>query len=265
LLTNLLIFISLVAYSTACTRLVMALRNDLPIDPRFQFAFGLVGGLTQIGLMAGLMIQADGIDFSLLKSISLMLATAVLFVTLSSQRFAIQAVQLVLMPSAGLLAIFSLIAPSSRELLQLSAGTGLHISTSILSYGTFTVAALMALLLGYSTLRLRHHKLTPLVKHIPPVESLETMLYELLIWGTILLGLSILTGFIFVEDFFAQHLIHKTALSILALVIYSLICIGHWQKGWRGRRVMRWVFGAYASLTLAYVGSKLVLEWILSS
>jgi len=265
LLTNLLIFVSLVAYSTACTRLVMALRYDLPIDPRVQFATGLVGSIAQIGLMATLMIHDGGIDFSLLKSISLVLATAVLFVTLSSQRFAIQALQLALMPIAGLFAICSVIAPSSRELLQLSAGTGLHISTSILAYGTFTVAAVMALLLGYSSLRLRHHKLTPLVKHVPPVEALESILYELLAWGTVLLGLSILTGFIFVGDFFAQHLIHKTALSILAFVIYSFICIGHWRRGWRGRRVMRWVFGAYASLTLAYVGSKLVLEWVLRS
>jgi ABC-type uncharacterized transport system permease subunit len=243
----------------------MALRHDQQIGFPVQFAAGLIGSLAHIALMAVLMIQPEGIDFSLLKSVSMMLAVTVLVVSVSSQRYAIQTAQLLLMPAAAALAIFSLVAPSSRELLELSIGTFAHIILSVLAYGAFTIAAVMALLLNYLSARLKDHKLTSLVKNIPPAESLESLLFELLSLAAILLGLSIISGFIFVDDFFAQHLIHKSVLSILALIIYSTICVGHWHKGWRGRRVMRWIFGAYASLTLAYVGSKFVLEWILAS
>lgn len=247
------------------SRLVMALRQDQTIGIPIQFIAGLIGSLAHIGLMASLMIQPEGIDFSLLKSVSLMLAIAVLLASISSQRFAIQTAQLILIPAAAILAVLSLLAPSSRELLQLSVGTFSHVLLSVIAYGAYTIAAVMALLLAYISSRLKDHRLTALVKNIPPVESLESLLYELLTLATLLLGLSIISGFIFVEDFFAQHLIHKTVLSILALMIYSTICIGHWSKGWRGSHIMRWIFGAYASLTLAYVGSKIVLEWILAS
>lgn len=263
LLPNVLIFVSLIAYSAGITRLIAALRQDQPIGFPLQFVAGSVGSLAHIGLMSVLMIQPEGIDFSLLKSVSLMLALAVLLVTLSSQRFAIQTAQLVLIPAAAALAIASLIAPSSRELMQLSTGTFSHIILSVLAYGAFTIAAVMAMLLSYISAKLKHHRVTALVKNIPPVESLESLLYELLTLASVLLGLSIISGFIFVEDPFAHDRIHKTALSILALIIYSAICAGHWYRGWRGRKVMRWVFGAYVSLTLAYVGSKFVLEWIL--
>lgn len=264
-MSNLFIFLSLIAYSAAFTRLVMALRQDQPIGFPIQFSAGLIGSLAHIGLMGTLMLRPEGIDFSLLKSVSLMLAIAVLFVTISSQRFAIQTAQLILMPAAALMGILSLVTPSSREFLQLSAGTFLHIILSVLAYGAFTIAAVMALLLNYLSSRLKHHRLTSLVKSIPPAESLERLLFELLTLASLLLGLSVISGFVFVEDFFAQHLIHKTVLSILALIIFSVICIGHWCKGWRGRYVMRWVFGAYIALTLAYAGSKFVLEWVLAS
>ena len=265
MLPNILIVVSLIAYAAGLSRLVTTLRQDQTIGVPIQFIAGLVGSLAHIGLMAALMVQPNGIDFSLLKSVSLMLAIAVLLVSISSQRFAIQTTQLMLMPVAALLAILSLLAPSSRDLLQLSVGTFSHIMLSVLAYGAFTIAAVMALLLTYISARLKHHQLTSLVKNIPPVESLELLLYELLTLATILLGLSVVTGFIYLEDLFAQHLIHKTVLSILALIIYATICIRHWSTGWRGRQVMRWVFGAYTSLTLGYIGSKIVLEWILTS
>ena len=264
LIPNLFSLVCIVAYIATCVRLLNAVRLDTPINPSLQFYIGLVGSLSHLTAMALLMIQPEGIDFSLLKSASLVLATAVLFVTLSSQRFAIQTIQLGLMPIAGLFLILSVSLPSSLEPLILSLGTGVHIILSILAYGTYTVAAVMALLLGYSSLRLKHHKMTSLVKHVPPIEALETMLFELIALGTVLLALSVVTGFLFLDDIFAQHLIHKTALSIVALVIFSIISFGHWQYGWRGSRIMRWIFGAYITLTLAYIGSKFVLEWVIN-
>lgn len=263
MLANFLIIVSLIAYSAGLSRLVTALRQDQAIGAPIQFIAGLVGSLAHIGLMGILMIQPQGIDFSLLKSVSLMLAVAVLLVSLSSQRYAIQTAQLMLIPVAGALAILSLLAPSSRELLQLSLGTFSHIILSVLSYGGFTIAAVLALLLNYLSARLKEHQVTSLVKNIPPVESLESLLFELLSLSNVLLALAVLSGFIFVDDFLGQNLIHKAVLSILALVIYTTICIRHWRSGWRGKQVMRWIFGAYISLTLAYVGSKIVLELIL--
>jgi ABC-type uncharacterized transport system permease subunit len=77
------------------------------------------------------------------------------------------------------------------------------------------------------------------------------------------LSASLITGFIFLEDIFAQHLVHKTVLSIIAWFILGILLIGRFQFGWRGKTAIRWSLSAFALLMLAYFGSKLVLEFIL--
>ena len=255
--------VALAAYGTACIRLLMALKNDTAIQQSVQLICGAVGGISHLWLALHLMQTSVGIDFSLVKSVSLISALAVLIVTFSSQRAAIQAVQLVVMPMATILMVSSPIATTTMTPLDVSAGTVTHALLSITAYGVFTIAAALALLLGYAQTQLRHHHLNSLVRHIPPIEALESLIFEMLATGSLLLGLSIVSGLIYLEDIFAQHLIHKTVLSIAALAVYAALSAGHWLQGWRGKAAMRWIAGAYLLLTLAYVGSKLVLEWVL--
>ena len=73
----------------------------------------------------------------------------------------------------------------------------------------------------------------------------------------------ILTGFIYLEDIFAQHLVHKTALSIIGWLILGILLFGRFRFGWRGKTAIRWTLSAFAFLMLAFFGSKLVLEFIL--
>jgi ABC-type uncharacterized transport system permease subunit len=54
------------------------------------------------------------------------------------------------------------------------------------------------------------------------------------------------------------------AFSIAAWMIYALLLWGRHQLGWRGYTAIRWTLAGFALLMLAYFGSKLVLELILS-
>jgi ABC-type uncharacterized transport system permease subunit len=77
------------------------------------------------------------------------------------------------------------------------------------------------------------------------------------------LTISLISGFIFIENLFAQHLVHKTVLSILAWLIFSSLLLGRSLYGWRGQIAIQWTLIGFVSLLLAYFGSKLVLELIL--
>ena len=92
---------------------------------------------------------------------------------------------------------------------------------------------------------------------------MESMLFELIWIGMLLLSASILSGAIFIDDIFAQHLVHKTALSIAAWLIFATLLWGHHQLGWRSQTAVRWTLGGFVALMLSYFGSKLVLEIIL--
>ena len=76
-------------------------------------------------------------------------------------------------------------------------------------------------------------------------------------------SMALMSGFIFLQDIFAQHLVHKSVLSIIAWFVFAILLYGRWQAGWRGRTAIRWTLSGFVSLMLAYFGSKFVLEIIL--
>ena len=95
------------------------------------------------------------------------------------------------------------------------------------------------------------------------MQVMEEVLVQLLWLGFFLLSLSLATGMMFVHNIFAQHISHKTVLSIMAWCVFAILLWGRWSWGWRGRQLIRWTLGGFALLVLAYFGSKFVYELIL--
>jgi ABC-type uncharacterized transport system permease subunit len=81
--------------------------------------------------------------------------------------------------------------------------------------------------------------------------------------GFLLLSVALGTGFMFLEDMFAQHLAHKTILSVAAWTVFGILLWGRFRFGWRGRTALRWTLAGFVVLMIAYFGSKFVLELIL--
>jgi len=144
-----------------------------------------------------------------------------------------------------------------------SSGTTLHILSSVMAFGVFSIAGVYALFVAVIDYFLRHHHLNPFVRALPPLETLERLLFQLITIGFILLTASLLSGLVFVDDLFSQHLAHKTILSIMAWMLFGLLLWGRWRYGWRGRNAVRLTLAGIVLLVLAYFGSKFVLESIL--
>jgi ABC-type uncharacterized transport system permease subunit len=141
---------------------------------------------------------------------------------------------------------------------------GAHIILALLAYSILSIASLFALQLAYLDYRLKKHK-SPLTKiNMPPMMTLEKNLFQFIFIGFILLSCTLLTGFIFLEDMFAQGKAHKAILSMIAWVIYGILLWGHFKQGWRGRLTVYVTIIGSSLLTLAYFGSRFVREIILS-
>jgi len=138
-----------------------------------------------------------------------------------------------------------------------------HILISITAYSVLAMAALQSIVFALQEHQLRHKHPVRAMRLLPPLQTMEELLVQLLTIGFFLLSLSLATGLMFVHDIFTQHLAHKTILSILAWVIFALVLCGRWSLGWRGQKLIRWTLSGFAILMLAYFGSKLVLELIL--
>ncbi len=138
-----------------------------------------------------------------------------------------------------------------------------HILLSMGAAALLFAAAVTAVLLVFLDRRLRTRRIVDLPKVLPPMDSVEKVMFRLIGGGFALLTLALLTGFIFVTNLFTQHLVHKTVLSLIAWVIFGVLLIGRTRYGWRGRSAVRWTLWGFGFLLLAYFGSKFVLEYLL--
>jgi len=53
-------------------------------------------------------------------------------------------------------------------------------------------------------------------------------------------------------------------LSMIAWVVFATLLAGRYRFGWRGRTAINWTISGFVILMLAYFGSKVVLELLLS-
>jgi ABC-type uncharacterized transport system permease subunit len=160
-----------------------------------------------------------------------------------------------------------LLAAVSDSSMLLRAGAswqlGLHVLTSLLAWSMFAIASVQSLLLWIQDRHLHNRQPGGFIRALPPLQTMESLLFEFIGIGLLLLTGSLVSGFLFLEDMFAQHLVHKTVLSLLAWVIFAILLWGRYRFGWRGKKALHWTIGGFIVLLLAYFGSKAVLELIL--
>jgi ABC-type uncharacterized transport system permease subunit len=199
--------------------------------------------------------------FSALSVVSLVIVAVLL---LAALRFPLTEILPVALPGAALMILLKITLGPIPEPLQVdSAVIELHVISSLLAYSLLSIAALNAMFIAVQHNLLHRHRNPALLDLLPPLATLEVLLFQLITGGWLLLTVSLASGLLFVDNLFAQHLVHKTALSLLAWLIFGGLLIGRWRYGWRGMRVVRLCLIGMAMLVLAYFGSKAVLELLL--
>jgi ABC-type uncharacterized transport system permease subunit len=138
-----------------------------------------------------------------------------------------------------------------------------HILTSMFAYGLLTVGAIVAMFGLVQLKRLKGGRLTPANRLFAPLDTTETLLFLVTFAGFTVLALSVISGFTFVDNLFAQHLVHKTVLSLLALLLFGILLVGRQFAGWRGERAIYLYLAGFALLVLAYFGTRFILEQLL--
>ncbi len=203
-----------------------------------------------------------GINLGVFTMGSLTAMMVTMMVLLSSLKKPSESLLVMILPVSMLAIVLALLAPIEHIVWNPASSMVTHVLLSVMAYGILMVAAFQAILLSYQEHQLRTHRHT--IKTLPPLQTMERLLFEFLWLGVVLLTLSLGSGFLFLEDMFAQKLVHKTVLSITAWCLFAALLTGHWRFGWRGQTAVRWTLAGFLFLILAYFGSRLVLECIVS-
>ncbi len=226
--------------------------------------FGLLAILLHAGTVGLCACGVAGMDMGVLKALSMSGALTALIVLLSSLRLPLENLLLAVIPLAMLSLLAQLAWPDAPQIIvNHSPALDIHILLSILAYSLFTLAALQALLLAHQHRALHMRRPSGFAHILPPLEDMETLLFRMIGAGFVLLTFALITGFMFLDNIFAQHLVHKTVLSLVSWAVFAVLLLGRYSVGWRGQTAVRWTLSGYVVLLLAFVGTKIVLEWIL--
>jgi ABC-type uncharacterized transport system permease subunit len=140
----------------------------------------------------------------------------------------------------------------------------LHLALAMIAYGLFVIALLHATLMAVAERQL-HRRGTVAFPNLPPLLTLESLLFRMIGAAFVFLTLTLITGVAFSETLFGRALRfeHKTVFAVASWLIFAWLLAGRWRYGWRGRTALRWTLSGFVTLLLAYVGSRFVLEVLL--
>lgn len=229
---------------------------------------GITLGFIALALHAAMLYQElfalGGLNLSFFNAVSLAAWTMAGLLLISALSKPVENLAILALPIAAITVLLDLRFPGNR-LLGDDAGweLRLHVLTSMLAYSLLTLASAQAILLAIQDKHLRHHHPGGFIRSLPPLQTMESLLFEMIGVGFVLLSISLVTGFVYLEDMFAQHLVHKTVLSLAAWITFGWLLWGRFRFGWRGRKAIRWTLIGFVVLMLAYFGSKAVLELVL--
>ena len=219
------------------------------------------------------LLAAPGLRFGFGQALSVMLWLAVLIYWVESRYVNLEGMQALVLPVAAVCVALPAIFPGFESPPYAARpGFRAHLLLAMLAYSLFTIAALHALLMALLEGQLHGGRrdgggapLAGPLASLPPLLTLERLLFRILAAGFVLLTATLATGVLFSEELFGKALLfnHKTLFALLSWLIFGGLFAGRWRYGWRGRKALRWTLAGFVALLLAYVGSRFVLEVVL--
>ncbi len=231
----------------------------------------LLPGLLAVALHGWILYQSiftdpAGLDLGFFTIFSLVGWLVALLLLTTAFRQPIECLGILVLPFTALALVLGQLSDQHHYLAHtLDSGLKFHIFISILAYSLLSIAMVQALLLYIQDAQLHNKHPGGFIRSLPPLQTMEKLLFRMIGLGFIVLSISLLSGLLFIDDLFAQHLVHKTVLSITAWLIFVILLAGRWRFGWRGRIAIRWAMSGFIMLMLAYFGSKFVIELILQN
>lgn len=261
-----LIILTTVIYLLATGLLVKRLAAGIAAKSSTKYiavSSGFIAALLHALMVYQGVVTSEGLNLSFFLALSFTSWMAATLILVSALRQPIENLGIAVFPFAA--ASLLLQGYGDEGVLINASSTGLqaHILISAISYSLLTLAAIQALLLAIQNKHLRNRHPGGFIRALPPLETMESLLFRMIGIGYILLSLSLVSAVPYTENLLEQHLVHKTALSITAWIVFAVLLWGRWRFGWRGRIAVRWTLSGFVVLMLAYFGSKLVRELIL--
>lgn len=264
MLDAVLLAIAVLGYAAGSTLLLLAAFGVRSDHSRWALACGVAALLAHAGLLFVPTLSGAALSTTFFSALSLVAWAMAMVMTITSARSRARVLLAMIWPIALLSAAAGALTPQTPVGAISGWQIRLHVVIALSAYALLSIAALQALVVSWQERSLRRKHLSLTLRALPPLSAMEELLFQYIVAGFALLTLTVLSGALFIEDWMAQHLVHKTVLTLLAWVVFGMLIFGRWRFGWRGRTAVNWTLVGMGVLLLAFFGSKLVLELVLA-
>ena len=217
-------------------------------------------------LLARSLFTPDGLHLGVANAVSAILWLTVLIYWLGNFVYRLDGLQALVLPLAAAAVLLAALMPPARALPNTDlAAFKFHLLIAMLAYSLFTIASLHVALMALLERRLHDGTVTLVLQKLPPLLTMEALLFRIIWAGFVLLTLTLASGVVFSEELFgkAAPFNHKTVFGVVSWLIFAALLAGRRIYGWRGRMAVRWTLAGFLTLVLAYIGSKFVVEVVL--
>jgi ABC-type uncharacterized transport system permease subunit len=210
------------------------------------------------------------LGFAVILSATLWISVAAYW--LENRNFSLDSLRVLVLPSAAVAVVLPALFPGTLVALQDKPVLyGWHIAIAIMAYSSLTIAAFHAVLMALQEASLhtrpggRPGWFAAMIERLPALLTMERLLFRMIGFGFALLTLTVLSGIVFSEELFGQAMRwdHKTIFTLLSWLLFGSLLAGRHWRGWRGKTALSFTLSGFATLLLAYVGSRFVLEVVL--
>jgi len=267
---NLLNFAAIIFYLiswfmiTACVRASIETPDKCKDKKKFYFIVWFIALAIHILSIHTPIMNGEPLSFSFftLSSYVMWFISLLLFITTVTRR--IESLAIIILPITILSILLGMtIGSGSERVVNMHSGLGIHILISLLAYSILMLASFQSLLLHTQNKHLHNRQNNGFIRTLPSLEDMEHFLFRLITIGVILLTISLVSGFYYLENLFGSSVAHKTILSIISWIIFTSLLIGRWKYGWRGKIAVRWTLAGFIVLALAFFGSKFIQEFVI--
>lgn len=206
------------------------------------------------------------LSMGLVNALSLIFWLTMLVYWLAHFFYPLASLKTLVLPLAAIAAVLPAVFPGHRAAVQATAWAfDAHVLVAMLAYSLFTIAALHAGLMSLVEKSLHRATLPRVLRSLPPLLTMETLLFRIIGVGFVLLSLTLASGVVFSEQIFGRvwQLNHKVLFGFVSWGVFATLLVGHRFYGWRGRTAVRWTMSGFVFLLLAYIGTQFVLEVVL--
>lgn len=248
------------------TYLILALAQGMYLFGHFSASWKryFVGTLLSISTHGWVLYQLIetplGQNLNVLIMLSFTLWLMNIFILLTSMKVKVENLSVLTYPITALILSITLCGVGSDVIDTKTHPHMLaHIFISFLAMSLLSLASLQALLMGLQNTLLKHHHPSPMLQILPPLQTMETLLFNIIFSGMLFLSGSLLSGFFTQEHFLQVLFLPKTLLAFSAWILLTILLVGRYLFGWRGPTAIRWTMSGTLLAFLSYFGTKALL------